>query len=154
DPCDLRLQGGDAAVRDLIAQREPLFEFAIRSVLREHNLDTAEGRLGALDAAAPIVRRIKDRGLRRGYAVSLDRWLGMMDEGFVLDRVLGRGGEDVRGSRPVRDGGVPRNPGAGPGSGQARAGASSGPATTNGSVPLISGPDAQVGYDERDPVVN
>ena len=33
DPCDLRLARGDAAVRDLIAQRVPLFEFAIRSAL-------------------------------------------------------------------------------------------------------------------------
>jgi DNA primase len=37
------------------------------------------------------VGRIKDRGLRQLYAVSLDRWLGMMDEGFVLNRVLAHG---------------------------------------------------------------
>jgi DNA primase len=87
DPCDLRLRNGDAAVRDLIAQRVPLFEFAIRSVLVEHDLNTAEGRLAALDAAAPIVGKIKDRGLRQLYAVSLDRWTGLMDERFVMDRV-------------------------------------------------------------------
>jgi DNA primase len=87
DPCDLRLKQGEAAVRDLIAQRVPLFEFAIRSAIAAHNLDTAEGRLAALDAAAPIVGRIKDRGLRQLYAVNLDRWLGMMDEQFVLERV-------------------------------------------------------------------
>ncbi|HMH92350.1 MAG TPA: DNA primase, partial [Streptosporangiaceae bacterium] len=87
DPCDLRLKNGDAAVRDLIAQRVPLFEFAIRSVLVEHDLNTAEGRLAALDAAAPIVGKIKDRGLRQLYAVSLDRWTGLMDERFVMDRV-------------------------------------------------------------------
>ncbi|MBO0825795.1 MAG: DNA primase, partial [Actinobacteria bacterium] len=117
DPCDLRLQRGDAAVRDLVAQREPLFEFAIRSVLREHNLDTAEGRLAALDAAAPIVMRIKDRGLRRMYAVSLDRWLGMMDEGFVLSRVLGRGPANGRTGAGGAPAGttepVPRNGGQG-----------------------------------------
>ena len=39
----LRVKQGDAAVRDLIAQRVPLFEFAIRSALSEHNLETAEG---------------------------------------------------------------------------------------------------------------
>jgi DNA primase len=87
DPCDLRLKHGDAAVRDLIAQRVPLFEFAIRSVLVEHDLNTSEGRLAALDAAAPIVGKIKDRSLRQLYAVSLDRWTGIMNEGFVLDRV-------------------------------------------------------------------
>src|SRR6266496_4884897 len=87
DPCDLRLKHGDVAVRELVAQRVPLFEFAIRSVLGEHDMETAEGRLAALDAAAPIVARIKDRGLRQLYAVSLDRWLGMMDEAFVLARI-------------------------------------------------------------------
>ncbi len=87
DPCDLRLARGDGAVKDLIAQRVPLFEFAVRSVLGRHDLDTAEGRLAALDEASPIVAAIKDRGLRQLYAVNLDRWLGMMDEGFVLARV-------------------------------------------------------------------
>ena len=66
DPCDLRLAHGDAAVRDLIARRVPLFEFAIRSELGQHNLDTTEGQLAALDAAAPIMARIKDQGLRTG----------------------------------------------------------------------------------------
>ncbi|HEX4659470.1 MAG TPA: DNA primase, partial [Streptosporangiaceae bacterium] len=87
DPCDLRLKQGDLAVRDLIAQRVPLYEFAIRGELAKHNLDTNEGRLAALDAAAAIIGRIKDYGLRDRYAISLDRWLGMMDEDFVLARV-------------------------------------------------------------------
>jgi DNA primase len=98
DPCDLRLQRGDAAVRDLIAQRVPLFEFAIKTAIQDHDLETTEGRLAALDAAAPIVAKIKDRGLRQLYAVSLDRWLGMLDEGFVLDRVLGHGDQPTRAS--------------------------------------------------------
>src|SRR5258707_6365078 len=87
DPCDLRLKQGEAAVRDLIAQRVPLYEFVIRGELGKHNLDTNEGRLAALDAAAAIIGRIKDFGLRDRYAISLDRWLGMMDEDFVLARV-------------------------------------------------------------------
>ncbi len=100
DPCDLRVKHGDAAVRDLIAQRVPLFEFAIRSALSEHNLDTAEGRLAALDAAALIVGKIKDRGLRQLYAVNLDRWLGMMDEQFVMDRVRVHSGTGRAGAGP------------------------------------------------------
>jgi DNA primase len=116
DPCDLRLKHGDAAVRDLIAQRVPLFEFAIRSALTEHNLDTAEGRLAALDAAAPIVARIKDRGLRQIYAVNLDRWLGMMDEQFVLDRIRDHGGPHaqatVRGRPPAGQAAPARPPAA------------------------------------------
>ncbi len=96
DPCDLRVARGDAAVRDLIAQRVPLFEFAIRSALHDHNLETTEGRLAALDAAAPIVARIKDKGLRHRYAVNVDRWLGLMDEAFVLDRVQAHSGQPDR----------------------------------------------------------
>jgi len=87
DPCDLRLKHGDAAVRDLVARRVPLFEFAIKSVLDKHDLDSTEGQLAALDEAAPIVAKIKDPGRRSRYAVNLDRWLGMMDERFVLSRV-------------------------------------------------------------------
>src|SRR5215469_7644224 len=153
DPCDLRLERGDAAVRDLIAQRVPLFEFAIRSSISEHNLETAEGRLAALDAAAPIVARIKDRGLRQLYAVSLDRWLGMMDESLVLERVLGRGGQpEARGPGFARGGRVPASQGAGPGSAQARGGAEArpGPAGSDGPVPVSNGPGAPVSYDERD----
>src|SRR6201986_3110257 len=87
DPCDLRLAHGDGAVRDLIARRVPLFEFAIKGVLGRHDLNTTEGQLAALDEAAPILARIKDQGLRTRYAVNLDRWLGLMDERFVLARV-------------------------------------------------------------------
>ncbi|MGO8887056.1 MAG: DNA primase [Streptosporangiaceae bacterium] len=98
DPCDLRLKGGPDAVRELVARRVPLFEFAVRSVLGEHDLDSSEGRLAALDAAAPIVARIKDSGLRQLYAVSLDRWLGLMDESFVIERIRAHSGT-VSGSR-------------------------------------------------------
>ncbi|MBV9093730.1 MAG: DNA primase, partial [Streptosporangiaceae bacterium] len=101
DPCELRLAHGDAAVRDLIARRVPLFEFAIRGVLGKHDLNTTEGQLAALDEAAPIVAKIKDTGLRARYAVNLDRWLGLLDEGFVLARVRGHGG-DPRRRRPAR----------------------------------------------------
>ncbi|WP_067802313.1 DNA primase [Actinomadura formosensis] len=87
DPCDLRIRHGDAAVRDLVASRLPLFEFAVRSAIEQHDLDTVEGRLAALDAAAPVVAAIKDRSRRHMYTVNLDRWLGIMDEQFVLRRV-------------------------------------------------------------------
>ena len=87
DPCDLRVKHGDAAVRDLVARRVPLFEFAIRSVLGKHDLNTREGQFAAIDEAAPIIVRIKDRSKWKQYAVDLDRWIGFMDERYVLDRV-------------------------------------------------------------------
>ena len=40
-----------AALRDLVARRTPLFEFAIRTTLGEHNLDSAEGRVSACASA-------------------------------------------------------------------------------------------------------
>ena len=51
DPCDLRLKSGDGALRDLVARRTPLFEFAIRTSLAEMDLDNAEGRVAR---AAPV----------------------------------------------------------------------------------------------------
>jgi DNA primase len=149
DPCDLRLARGDAAVRDLIAQRVQLFEFAIRASLRAHDLDTVEGRLAALDAAAPIVRRIKDWGLRRRYALSLDRWTGMMDEEFVVRRVLAEAGPPDRAGRGR---GAPTGRAAGPGPVGAGNGTIPGPAGTDGPVPVQGGPAD--GYDQHDPVVN
>ncbi|WP_436788399.1 DNA primase [Yinghuangia sp. YIM S10712] len=87
DPCDLRQARGDQAVRDLVDTRVPLFEFAIRSRIEGHDLTTAEGRVAALDAAAPIVADIRDQALRHTYAVRLDSWLGFLDERFVVGRV-------------------------------------------------------------------
>lgn len=144
DPCDLRIKHGDAAVRDLVASRVPLFEFAIRNVIAGHDLDTAEGRLAALDAAAPVVARIKDRGLRQMYAVSLDRWLGIMDEEFVLRRVRAHGdranGGRANGGRTGgRGNGGVNNGGAG--------GRAAGPAGSAG-VAADGG-----GYDLRDPAI-
>ena len=77
DPCDLRLAQGDAAVRDVVASRVPLVEFAIRSTLAKYDLETAEGRVQAMQTAAPLVAKIKDRALRPEYARRLAGWLGM-----------------------------------------------------------------------------
>ena len=87
DPCELRQANGDAAVRDLVARRTPLFAFAIRAVLREHDLDTAEGRVEALRRTVPLVARIKDVSLRDEYARQLAGWTGWEDVPTVLRRV-------------------------------------------------------------------
>ncbi len=77
DPCDLRQQKGDLALRDLIAKRVPLFEFAIRTELSLHKLDSAEGRVNALNATAPLVAQIRDKSLRPEYTRLLAGWLGV-----------------------------------------------------------------------------
>ncbi len=87
DPCELRIAKGDAAVRDLVARRQPLFEFAVRSVLAGFNLETSEGRVAALDRTMPLVASIKDTSLRDEYARRLAGWVGAPDELGVLERV-------------------------------------------------------------------
>ena len=168
DPCDLRLKQGDAAVRDLVARRVPLFEFAIRTAIEKHNLDTSEGQLAALDEAAPIVARIKDTGLRTRYAVNLDRWLGLMDERFVLARVRAHGGTPAdqgqgRGRRDSgrRDAGHrdTTHPGpGGPASGRdpsrdSRPGQSQGQSQGPGQAPGSGRGQEPATYDPADPVV-
>lgn len=86
DPCDVRLEKGDQAVRDLIESRRPLFEFAIRAGLKNHNLNTVEGRTQGLRHAAPIVADIRDSVIRAGYTRELAGWLGM-DPGIVTRAV-------------------------------------------------------------------
>ncbi|MCF6521788.1 DNA primase [Streptomyces sp. JJ36] len=114
DPCELRLAEGDAAVQQLLEGRTPLFEFAIRSVVREHNLDTAEGRSAALEEAAPIVARIKDGAIQHEYAVWLAGLLGILDTQFVVRRVgqLARWARERATARPGAASG--RAPGGGP----------------------------------------
>jgi len=95
DPCELRLAKGDVAVRDLVARRTPLLEFALRSTVDRYHLDEAEGRVAALKVAAPLVARIKDRSLRPEYTRRLAGLLGM--EVDVVTRAvtgaIGRGAD-------------------------------------------------------------
>ncbi len=89
DPCELRQQKGDLALRDLIARRVPLFEFAIRAELAHHKLDSAEGRVNALNAAAPLVAQIRDKSLRPEYTRLLAGWLGTEVE--IVSKAVAQG---------------------------------------------------------------
>jgi DNA primase len=88
DPCDLRLAQGDEAVVALINRRVPLFQFAIKSTLAAHDLNSAEGRVAALREAAPIVAKIKDAALRPEYTRLLAGWLGL--EVSAVQNVVGQ----------------------------------------------------------------
>jgi DNA primase len=120
DPCDLRLASGDGALRDLVARRTPLFEFAIRTALAEHDLDSAEGRVAALRRCVPMVAQIKDSTLRDEYARQLAGWVGWDDVAQVIGRVREEAGH--KGGR--QKGGAGRSVGRGaptsPRSGMAR----------------------------------
>ncbi|MEV6557944.1 DNA primase [Nocardia sp. NPDC051756] len=87
DPCELRQHSGDGAVRDLVARRTPLYEFVIRGLLADHNLDTAEGQVESLRRAIPVVAQIKDNALRKAYATKLAGWIGWDDIQTVVRRV-------------------------------------------------------------------
>jgi len=100
DPCDLRKVRGDAAVRNLIATRKPMFEFMIRRQLAGHDLETVEGRVAALRASAPVVAGIRDRAMSVGYVRSLAGWLGM-DPAEVSRAVSGA--RAAAGRAPSRD---------------------------------------------------
>ncbi|WP_440902354.1 toprim domain-containing protein, partial [Actinosynnema sp.] len=76
DPCDLRLERGDAAVRSLIELKSPLFEFVIDRRIAEYDLRSVEGRVAALRSTAPIVADIRDAGIRTRYEHLLSKRLG------------------------------------------------------------------------------
>ena len=99
DPCELRQRSGDAAVRELVARRQPMFQFAIRTTLAEFDLGTAEGRTQALDRTIPLVARIRDYALRDEYARKLAGWVGAPDELAVVRRVRAPAGPHRAASR-------------------------------------------------------
>ncbi|WP_236796185.1 DNA primase [Amycolatopsis sp. GM8] len=112
DPCELRIEKGDTAVRDLVARRIPLFEFAIRSMLAEYDLDSVDGQVAALQRTVPLVAQIKDRAKRDGYATKLAWWVGWQDADMVVRRVRGAAGVPVKPGR--RNGSAPAAPASAP----------------------------------------
>jgi DNA primase len=80
DPCDLRLQKGDAAVRELVARRVPLYRFVLGNVVQRYDLDRADGRIDALREAAKLVTSIRDRSKVDAFARELGGMLGIDPE--------------------------------------------------------------------------
>lgn len=145
DPCDLRQSRGDEAVHALVQSRRPLFEFAIRTTLKQFNLDTVEGRVQGLKASVPVVAAIRDASTRTGYCQALTGWLGMPDPNEVLRLVTAEvknaGKRGDQGGAPAA---TPRTsaPAAPPGG----PGVAAGP--QSGAVPSYHRPDP------RDPVAS
>ena len=86
DPCELRQRSGNDAILALVKSRVPLFEYVIKSTIASFDLNTAEGRVSALRAAAPVVAGIKDVALRPEYTRMLAGWLGA-DSNTVVQAV-------------------------------------------------------------------
>jgi DNA primase len=97
DPCELRQAEGPDAVRALVEDAVPMFDFAVRTTIGRYDLDTAEGRIQAMRAAAPIVASIRDRSLRPEYARVLAGLLGVEVEQVTAE--VTRAGKT--GSRPA-----------------------------------------------------
>ena len=105
DPCDVRITQGDQALREVISSRRPMYEFMIKQVMKQLDLNTVEGRGQALRAAVPIVAAIRDRVIRDGYARELAGWLGMNPDDVAREIKQGasRGANPRGGSSEVPD---------------------------------------------------
>lgn len=77
DPCDLRLASGEAAVRELVGRRVPLYRFVMGRTVAHFDLDRVDGRLQAVRAAAPLLTSVRDSSLVRGYLHDLAQLVGM-----------------------------------------------------------------------------
>ncbi len=61
DPCDLRLADGDAAVRELVASRIPLYRFVLDNMLSKYDLDRGDQRVDAVREAVTLASAIRDK---------------------------------------------------------------------------------------------
>ena len=77
DPCDLRIQKGDAAVRELVAKRQPLYRFVLANVVTKYDLDRADGRIDAMREAAGLVSSIRDRSKVDAFAREIAGMIGV-----------------------------------------------------------------------------
>ena len=98
DPCELRQANGDLAVRELVARRVPLFEFAIKSVIAGYDIANPEGRVNALNQVAPLIGKIRDASLRPEYVRLLAGWLGM--EVDIVSTAVKRSGSRTEAAQP------------------------------------------------------
>ena len=79
DPCDLRLAEGDAAVRELVASRIPLYRFVLDNMLSKYDLDRGDQRVDAVREAVSLASAIRDKS--------------KVDE--LLREIAGRVGTDI-----------------------------------------------------------
>ena len=77
DPCDLRIKHGDAAVRELVARRVPLYRFVLANVVAKYDLDRADGRVDALRESARLVSSIRDKSKVDAFAREIAGMVGV-----------------------------------------------------------------------------
>ncbi|MGA0986081.1 MAG: DNA primase [Candidatus Nanopelagicales bacterium] len=77
DPCDLRLNKGNESLKILIDSSIPLFEFVIKTFVKDFDLTNAEGRINALSKITPVLQSIKNKLLQKEYLKLSANWLGL-----------------------------------------------------------------------------
>ncbi|MBT1181044.1 DNA primase [Bifidobacterium sp. CP2] len=77
DPCDLRIERGDEAVRSLVANAKPLYDFVIDAAIGRFDTTYTTGQMGAVKAVAPLVAQIRDRSLLDIYTRKATRRIGV-----------------------------------------------------------------------------
>ncbi len=77
DPCELRLAEGDAAVRELVARRVPLYRFVLSNVIGRFDLDRADSRVDAVREAVKLVTSIRDKSKVEAFAREVAGMVGV-----------------------------------------------------------------------------
>jgi DNA primase len=110
DPSDLRVQKGDEAVTLMIENKKPIYEFAIKQKMKNFNLDSVEGRVGAARASASVIATIRDSALRSVYIRELANWvnLDLSEVNGLVDRAIKE--KVVSAVAPLRQDSVPEAP--------------------------------------------
>ena len=106
DPCDVRIKKGDAAVRELVARRVPLYRFVLGNIVSKYDLDRADGRVDALRESARLVSSIRDRSKVDAFAREVASMVGVdVEEARTEVRRAAnrpRGQASARGARGAR----------------------------------------------------
>ncbi len=98
DPCDLRIERGNEAVRSLIEKDvKPLYDFVIEASIDRFDTQYTTGQMGAVKAVAPLIAQIRDYSLHDAYTRKSARHIGI-----DLD-VMQREVQTVRRQLKVRD---------------------------------------------------
>jgi len=110
DPSDLRVQKGDEAVTLMIENKKPIYEFAIKQKMKNFNLDSVEGRVGAARASASVIATIRDSALRSVYIRELANWvnLDLSEVSALVDRAIKE--KVVSAVVPLRQDSIPEAP--------------------------------------------
>ncbi|MFT4148494.1 MAG: DNA primase [Micrococcaceae bacterium] len=95
DPCDVRLKKGDQGLREMLANKRPLFEFVLDTIFKQHSTQTSEQRYNALKALAPVLNKIKNPTIQADYVRKVAGWLGMVDNQVVTEMEAARRGKQA-----------------------------------------------------------